>query len=176
MSEDSSLPVDENRPVQESAAEQLLKAIGPGPADADLSAEVLNLLRQIMRLFDLRSKQLSKQFGLTGPQLVVLRELAKTAGVPIGTLARNVSLSQATITDIADRLERRGLVCRLRNDQDRRRVILQITGKGVEVMQGKPAVLRDEFIQQFACLERWEQLQLLASLQRIVTMMKSAVS
>ncbi len=174
---DSDLPPEEDgRDVQESATEQLLKAAGEGPATEDLSAEVLHLLRQIMRLFDLRSKQLAKQFGLTGPQLVVLRELAACEGVPIGTLANKVSLSQATITDIADRLERRGLVRRARSDRDRRRVMLQITDRGIEVMQNKPTVLRDEFLKQFATLERWEQLQILAALQRIVSMMKTTLA
>ena len=180
MPEHGSLPeedrAEEERRVEALVSEELLKAAGSGPAAADLSAEVLHLLRQIMRLFDLRSKRLSKQFGLTGPQLVVLRELAGTRGVPIGELARNVSLSQATITDIADRLERRGLVRRIRSDRDRRRVTLEITEQGVATMQNKPTVLRDEFIQQFAGLERWEQLQILAALQRVVTMMKSALS
>ncbi len=173
---ENDLPLEDEEPGrQESASEQLLKAVGTVAAAEDLSAEVLYLLRQIIRLFDLRSKQLSKQFGLTGPQLVVMRELAATDGVPIGTLAHKVSLSQATITDIADRLERRGLVRRIRSDQDRRRVMLQITEHGNEVMQNKPTVLRDEFLQQFTRLERWEQMQILASLQRIVTMMKSTL-
>ncbi|MEE4606381.1 MAG: MarR family transcriptional regulator [Desulfobacteraceae bacterium] len=51
-----------------------------------------------------------KQVGLTGPQLITLREIANAVEISITNIAGGVSLSQPTVTGILDRLEKRGLV------------------------------------------------------------------
>ena len=37
-----------------------------------------------MRAIDLHSKSLAQRFGLTGPQLIILRELSEFGEVPVG--------------------------------------------------------------------------------------------
>jgi hypothetical protein len=44
----------------------------------DPTSEVVTTLRQIIRVIDLHSKKLIKDFGITGPQLIVLKEFKKT--------------------------------------------------------------------------------------------------
>lgn len=123
---------------------------------------------------DLRSRHLERTVGLTVPQLVVLRGVAESDGVPIGHLAKEVSLSQATVTTIVDRLEQRGLVERCRGERDRRKVLLFITGAGSELLERSPAILQEEFLESFEQLEDWEQTLMLATLQRVAAMMKAA--
>ena len=95
----------------------------------DPSAYVLSTLRQIIRAIDIHSRQLSKQYGLTGPQLVVISEIGQYGTMTIGELARRISLSQATVTTILDRLELKELAERTRDKQDKRRVYIDITDK-----------------------------------------------
>jgi len=139
--------------------------------DLELSQEVLSTLRQIIRAMDVHSKRLSKDFGLTGPQLVLVREISAHNGITVGQLARRVSLSQATVTSIIDRLESNGLAVRLRSSIDKRKVTLQITDKAKAILEANPTFLQEQFIRRFSELSRWEQTQMLSSIQRIASMM-----
>lgn len=138
-----------------------------------LSQDVLATLRKIIRAIDLHSKQLSKNFGLTGPQLLLIREIAAEPDISVGHLAKRVSLSQATVTSIVDRLESRKLAKRIRSSTDKRKVALEITDKAREVLEANPTFLQEEFIRNFERLEKWEQLLILSSLQRVASMMNA---
>ena len=62
--------------------------------------KVLVALRRVIRATDLHSKRLSKHAGLTGPQLLIMRNIRELGEVTIGTIAEHVSLSQATVTTL----------------------------------------------------------------------------
>ena len=133
--------------------------------------EVLVALRRIIRAIDLRSKKLLQTSGLTGPQLLVLQAIGQGGELASGDLARQVSLSQATITSILDRLERRHLVQRTRDTRDKRKVLARLTEEGQQALKNAPTLLQEDFINRFQRLESWEQTLLLSSLQRIAQMM-----
>ena len=75
------------------------------------------------------------------------------------------------MTGIFNRLESRGLVARSRSGQDRRSVVVALTEAGQRVLDAAPSLLQDRFRDELSKLQRWEQTQLLSSLQRIATMM-----
>ncbi|MEE4110410.1 MAG: MarR family transcriptional regulator, partial [Halieaceae bacterium] len=79
--------------------------------------------------------------------------------------------SQATITTILTQLEKRGLLTRQRSDVDRRRVHVSLTDEGRRVLAAAPKPLQDSFAARFEALERWEQHQLVAVLERVASMM-----
>ncbi|MFW5783476.1 MAG: MarR family winged helix-turn-helix transcriptional regulator, partial [Spirochaetota bacterium] len=115
-------------------------------SETSISQMVLLSLRQIIRAMDLRSRQLEKSVGLTVPQLIVLKEVAEADELPIGLIAKHVSLSQATVTTIVDRLEQRGAIARHRADSDRRKVYVRLTGLGRELIDKSPTILQEEFL------------------------------
>ena len=127
--------------------------------------EVLTALRRLIRAVDLQSKRISRDYGATIPQMIVLQEIQKIGIASAAEIAMAVSLSQATVTSILTRLEGRGLILRLRSNQDRRKVELSVTEKGLRLLTSSPKLLHDKFISEFAKLERWEQLQILSSIQ-----------
>lgn len=133
--------------------------------------EVLVALRRVIRATDLHSKRLSKHAGLTGPQLLIMRSIRDLGEVTIGTIADKVSLSQATVTTILDRLEHRNLVYRVRSTQDKRKVHAHLTSEGVEILSRAPNPLQEDFTRKFQSLAEWEQTMILASLQRVANMM-----
>jgi len=147
------------------------KNSGTGRIPRDISYDVLVTLRQIIRAIDMHSKQLVKRYGLTAPQLMVLKEIVSDEDINIGRVARKVSLSQATVTNIIDRLETRGMVTRERSAADKRRVIVRVTDKTRELLSSNPSVLQEEFVRRFRSLEGWEQNLILSSIQRIAKMM-----
>lgn len=149
-------------------------ATGIAPAyPVDRSRAVLMALRRIVRAIDLRSRALIQQCGLTSPQLIVLHDIGGRE-VSVGDLAQRVSLSQATITGILDRLERRGIVARRRDDGDKRRVLARLTPAGARVLAEAPPMLQHAFVERFARLAGAEQAQLIAALERVVSMMEAS--
>lgn len=136
-----------------------------------LETDVLVALRRIVQAIDQHSNRLGKEFGLTTPQLLVLQAVAVMPQQPIRAISAEVALSQATVTSIVDRLEKRALVERQRSGEDRRKVFLAITAPGREVLARAPKPLQENFITRFDQLSQWEQHQLVASLQRVAEMM-----
>lgn len=141
------------------------------PVQANVSDEVLISLRRLIRAIDLHSRYLSKHFGLTGPQLILLRELSKAGDMSPGELAASVSLSQATVTGITDRLEKRRLITKRKSEIDRRRVVIQATDACRQLLAQAPPPIQESFLNQFDKLEDWEQSMILVSLQRLVRML-----
>ncbi|MEN8159906.1 MAG: MarR family winged helix-turn-helix transcriptional regulator [Myxococcota bacterium] len=136
-----------------------------------LEDEIVSSLRRIVRAIDLQSRRMVDQCGLTGPQIVVLREARRLSGSSVSALARAVSLGQPTVSGILDRLEAQGLVRRDRSTQDRRANVVTVTPKGARVLRQAPSLLQDRFRSELSRLEEWERTQILALLQRLASMM-----
>ena len=133
--------------------------------------EILVALRRITRAIDLQLKRLVKATGLTAPQLVVMDTLYKRGDLSPSAIARLVSLSQATITSILDRLTHAGLVERVKSDTDKRVVTARLTETGKAASENAPELLQAGFLRSFRKLQPWEQNMLIASLQRIAELM-----
>jgi DNA-binding MarR family transcriptional regulator len=135
------------------------------------SDEVLVSLRRIIRATDMHSRYLAKTTGLTTPQMLLLQCIRDKGELTIGDLANQVSLSQATVTTILDRLEKRNLVYRKRSEHDKRKVHAFLTEHGVAILRASPVPLQEQFAQQFSALQDWEQTMIISSLQRIAALM-----
>jgi DNA-binding MarR family transcriptional regulator len=135
--------------------------------------QIVAALRRIMHAVELHSRRLVERVGLTGPQLAVLSMAAKVGPRPTGELARLVHLSQPTVTGILDRMERRGLVQRVRAQQDRRTVNISVTDAGRELLERAPSLLQNQFRQELEKLRDWELTLMLSTLQRIAGMMEA---
>lgn len=135
--------------------------------------QVLISLRKIIRAIDLHSKHIERESGLTGPQLLVMQLVATYGEVTAGVIARDISLSQATVTSIIDRLERKQLLRRERNKDDKRKVMVTLTDAGSIALAQAPTLLQESFIKAFSQLETWEQTLMISSLQRVAAMMNA---
>ena len=133
--------------------------------------EVLIALRRVIRATDLHSKHLAKTTGLTAPQILLLQAIRDKGQVTIGEIANEMNLSQATVTTILDRLEKRELVYRERSTTDKRKVHAHLTASGIETLKSAPIPLQDHFTRRFSSLKEWEQTAMISSLQRIAEMM-----
>lgn len=133
--------------------------------------EVLVALRRVIRATDLHSKHLAKTTGLTAPQMLLMQTIRDKGELTIGELANEISLSQATVTVILDRLEKRNLIHRERSNQDKRKVHACLLDEGMDILKDAPIPLQDQFANQFNLLQEWEQTMIISSLQRIAKMM-----
>lgn len=133
--------------------------------------QIVAAIRQIIRAVDLHSRQLVTGHGMTGPQLAVLQEVKRLGSVSPKVLSRAVHLSQATVTGILQRLERRDLIGREQSISDRRSILVQITPAGLEFLASSPSLLQDRLRDSLSNLEDWERLQILSTLQRVAGLM-----
>jgi len=143
------------------------------PGDAIISDKVMIALRKIIRAIDMNSKKLVKRVGLTGPQLMILREIAIRDDISPGEIATAVSLSQATVTGILERMENRNLLTRKRSQNDKRRSLVRLTDLGRQTVENAPPLMQETFVERFAGLQEWEQMLILSVLQRLVVLMEA---
>ena len=125
-------------------------------------------LRQILRATEISSRALAKDCGLTPSQLILMQITADTRNPTPSFLAKETSLSQATVTALIDKLEKRELVRRRRDDVDKRRVYIELTDLGSRTLREAPDSLQARFEKGFAKLDAWEQSFLVAALERAV--------
>lgn len=139
--------------------------------EADICGEVLKAIRKIIRAIELNSKKILREFDLTGPQLLVLKDLDENGSCPIGSLAKRISLSHATVTEIIDRLEKKGHIKRVKSDTDKRKIFVNLEQKAKEILAQKPKLLQEKFIDAFTQLPDWEQSLILSNFQKVAMLM-----
>lgn len=143
--------------------------------DKEIAHEVLRSIRQIVRRISEYSRQLSREVGLTVPQLMCLKAIGELEDledeISVVMVGTRVHLSSATVSRIVDRLVRTGLVTRERRSNDRRKVCLSLTAAGLERYQTLPTPLQEQFVDRLMSLQESDRLALLAALRRITGLM-----
>lgn len=139
--------------------------------DRSVTDNVMIALRKIIQAIDLNSKSLVKRFGLTGPQLVILKEIAGFDEISAGAIAKEVSLSKGTVTGILDRMVAKELISKRKDLKDKRRTLLSITEQGEKLLEMAPPLMQETFVDRFEEMQSWEQNMVLSSLQRLVSLM-----
>lgn len=104
------------------------------------------------------------RFGLSYPQTSVLTVLRlRGQPLPLSHVARLLTQEAQSTTELADRLERRGYVRRIRDQRDRRLVLLELTDAGQAVIDAILPALQEAGSDLFGVLDP-EQLDQLAAL------------
>ena len=95
--------------------------------------------------FEREVVELLKGAGLSPSQYNILRILrgAGDAGLACGQVGGRLVRHDPDVTRLMDRLEKRGLLARAREQQDRRIVRTRITGAGLELLESLDAPVDD---------------------------------
>ena len=115
------------------------------------------------------------RLDLTPAELRILRMLREGGSLPMNRFSAETLLSQPTITSIVDKLEARGLVDRVRSKEDRREVLIAITGKGDETFVRGMELHRQFVKTAFASLKVEELNQLASLLEKLADALESIV-
>jgi len=113
------------------------------------------------------------QSGLSGPQLLCLRELDREGPLQPSQLSQRVNLSAATVCGILDRLEGRGLVRRERQTDDKRRVLVRLSDDGLRALRRAPPALQDSFLFRLRALPLRRQADIDRTLRELVSLMSA---
>ena len=114
------------------------------PFTSPVQEAVLSIKRTAAML-ELRLSEMLRPFGLTPTQYNVLRILrgAGPDGLPRCDVQARLVAPVADTTRLLDRLERMGLVARVRSTEDRRVVTSRITPRGLAMLEKVAAPLRE---------------------------------
>jgi DNA-binding MarR family transcriptional regulator len=99
-----------------------------------------------------QADQLMKANGVTSAQYNVLRILrgAGPEGLPCNTIAERMISRDPDMTRLLDRMEKRDLITRERQKEDRRVVKARITDEGLKLLKKMDAPIREVHKSQFA--------------------------
>ena len=128
-------------------------------------------LRRILRATGQFSRKLAQSVGLTAAQFRVLQIVAETGHCTATEISQRMRISQATVTSLVDKLVRQEMVVRERSQTDRRQTNIVATGKGRQAIADAPDPLQQRFVREFSAMEDWEQAALIASLERVASML-----
>jgi DNA-binding MarR family transcriptional regulator len=106
----------------------------------DLAGEVGALHAAVYRRFKAPTRGAAGA-DVTPRMLAVLQHLAVAGPLTVGEQAGHLRLSKASASELVDRLEAKGLVERMRDDRDRRRVFVWLTPAGRARARAYPSVL-----------------------------------
>lgn len=99
------------------------------------STKVATLFQEVMLLFRQSISKVFEDSGITAPQGMVIGILSKEKTLKITELSSKLSLPNSTVSGIVDRLEKLGMVERIRSEKDRRVVHVSISPKFTEMNQ-----------------------------------------
>jgi DNA-binding MarR family transcriptional regulator len=101
--------------------------LSPEAIASDLRPVVLRLAREL--------RKETEQLGITARQATLLWLVKRSPGLSLAELAAEEGISAPAMSGHVDRLERAGLLERVRSSDDRRRVGLRLTEEGERLMR-----------------------------------------
>lgn len=101
-------------------------SMGSGNKHPEISGELMHELRQCYGLGAAFFRAAAARIEMTDTDIHVIDMLERSGAVTAGQLAQLMGLTTGTFTAILNRLEKAGLVCRERDPNDGRRVIVRL--------------------------------------------------
>lgn len=133
--------------------------------------QLIGSIRRIMRAFDIRSRQMGATSDITLPQLLCLTAVVAEEGLTSREIARRVHVSPSTLVGVLDRLQEKRWVRRERDPDDRRRIHIQPTAAGRELIRAAPSALGESFDRAFGQLTDGRQRELVANVALMADLM-----
>ncbi|WP_257309060.1 MarR family winged helix-turn-helix transcriptional regulator [Geothrix fuzhouensis] len=130
-------------------------------------------LRRMVKALEAYSMAVEKRYGLTGPQLWALWELSRSGPMGLKDLAERMYLNPSTVVGVVDRLVEKGLVARDPDPSDRRRVSLDLTPRGSELLKDSPHPAQGQLLHGLQGMSLKEVQDLHASTATLVKVMEA---
>ncbi len=148
------------------------------PISPDIKQEVDQVFEAVVYLYTESrrlTKELARRAQLTGPQLTVVKILETIGDLSLSELSDKIRAQNSTVTGIIDRMEREGLVQRLRSTEDRRVVHIRLTEKGAKLASEIPVEPMEIFRSALESLSAQEIRDLMKILSKVAKRVKQIV-
>ena len=128
--------------------------VGQPPTEHDVSECVGELLDHAL---DLTARFLSDRADLSASAAFAMNRVCREGPMRLTTLAAKEGVSQPSMTQLIQRLERQGLVTRLADPDDGRAALIGITGHGQELLDYRKRIRRERLTELLATLTPEEE-------------------
>ncbi len=108
--------------------------------------QLLSQNRRFRKITQRLSSEVAKRHNVTYTQVLTLEILRHHPNTDLNQLAEQLHLSKSSVSGIVERLITGGLVAKAKQDQDQRKLAIQLTKKG----QALDAAIHTEFYAQLA--------------------------
>ncbi len=134
---------------------------------------IMQSLRRIFKAIHDYSHEVSKKYGITGPQLWAIKTISLNGRLSLGDLGNRMYLQPNTITGLIDVLERKGYLSRVRDREDRRVVKVQLTPRGRRLAKKAPNPAQGKMIYGLTKLKRRDLNLIFNSIQKLAEIMEA---
>jgi DNA-binding MarR family transcriptional regulator len=119
----------------------------PEPTASDAAARIGRLFPEVYRRYHYAQRlHHGADLPMTRRALEVLQHLAASGPLTVGEQAVHLGLRRNSVSELLQRLEAKGLVARVRDERDERRVLVWLTDSGREVVARVGEVLAPDLL------------------------------
>jgi DNA-binding MarR family transcriptional regulator len=130
----------------------------PNPSEADAASgtadltagqaarRVARLFPEVYRRYHWAQRVQGADLPVTRRALEVLQHLSSSGPLTVGEQAEHMGLRRNSVSELLQRLEAKGLVARIRDERDERRVLVWLTDAGRDVVSRVGQVLAPDLI------------------------------
>jgi MarR family transcriptional regulator, organic hydroperoxide resistance regulator len=112
----------------------IMKLENPRHTDMDMVAIIEKEMRYISAIIKQKGREILNNYTITPPQFVALQWLFEDGDMTIGDLSNKMYLACSTTTDLVDRMEKKVLLMRVKDPNDRRVVRIHLLEEGKRII------------------------------------------
>jgi DNA-binding MarR family transcriptional regulator len=116
------------------------------PTAAQAARRVARLFPEVYRRYHYAAHVRNAELPVTRRSLEVLTHLSASGPLTVGEQAEHLGLRRNSVSELLARLEAKGLVARIRDERDERRVLVWLTDAGRDVVARIGQVLAPDLI------------------------------
>jgi len=112
------------------------------------STTLIEAFRTDLRFFERAIERINKSTCLLGiniPQCHTIMEIGMANTLSVNALAEKMNIDKSTVSRQVEKLVQSGLVTRVPTAEDRRKVNISLSKKGIEIYQQMNTVLNEQF-------------------------------
>jgi DNA-binding MarR family transcriptional regulator len=136
------------------------------------TTEIVQGLRRIVKALHTYSQDVRNAYGLTGAQLWALKAL-RGGRMSTGRLAAALAVHQSSVSILVDRLDKRGLVRRIRGRLDHRFVDIELTRRGAALAADAPEAAQGRLLHALEAMPAREVRSIRRAVDRLVQAMEA---
>jgi DNA-binding MarR family transcriptional regulator len=131
-------------------------------------ADALSMLRALVGELSSSARAVERITGVTNAQLFLLQQLSAAGPCSLGELAALAHTQPSTVSLVIGRLQRAGLVTRVRAADDRRRAVIALTDAGRRLVRRAPTTTTARLLQAVRALDARHAKQLVHGLKPLL--------
>ena len=140
------------------------------------SEEIAEILQSLQKKCWAKDRILAEEIGISVPEFNLLTFFYDESSLPVKKLTLSMNVTPGRITHLVTSLEKRGLMKRSLNKDDRRVVLVTLTKKGRTLVDKIYGLVNDFFNEMLSSLNAKDQEILLSKLRQLGTIMDGKIA